>query len=438
MRLGYRIRLDCGSYRLDCAKNSENANDVIRWRTAVVQTTMGTSRKAITLMVGAVGLAAALTTAALVAPQQAGHAAPAFTPSDPAQVLAHVPARDRAELAAHEALAADPAQLEIAVGLAQADIARARAASDPRYLGQAQAVLAPWWQQAAPPSDVLLLRATIRQSLHEFPAALADLAQLLAQQPRNVQARLTQAVVATVVGNYALAQQACDGLQGLVGELVLATCRGPLDAMKGHSEQARARINAALASTREPTPAIAAWANSTLAEIAVMRGDRADAEQILRAMLRDDANDSYALALLADVLLASGRAADAATLLHGHDIVDNLLVRHAIAAHQAQAPEAFELRAQMQARMAAAAERHDRIHAREEAMYVLAVDGDAPRAATIALENWQVQKELADARLLMACGQAAGDRTAITTVTEWMTAHGIVDATLMAAIGGAK
>jgi predicted Zn-dependent protease len=208
--------------------------------------------------------------------------------------------------------------------------------------------------------------------------------------------------------------------------------------MKGHSEQARARINAALASTREPTPAIAAWANSTLAEIAVMRGDRADAEQILRAMLRDDANDSYALALLADVLLASGRAADAATLLHGHDIVDNLLVRHAIAAHQAQAPEAFELRAQMQARMAAAAERHDRIHAREEAMYVLAVDGDAPRAATIALENWQVQKELADARLLMACGQAAGDRTAITTVTEWMTAHGIVDATLMAAIGGAK
>ncbi len=399
---------------------------------------MGTSRKAITLTVGAVGLAAALTAAALMAPPHRGQAAAAFTPSEPGRVLARVPIRDRAELAAREALATDPAQLEIAVGLAHADIARARAASDPRYLGQAQAALAPWWHQAAPPSDVLLLRATIRQSLHEFPAALADLAQLLAQQPRNVHARLTLAVVATVVGDYALAQQACDGLQGLVGELVLATCRGPLEAMTGHSESAKARIVAALASAREPNAAIAAWANSTLAEIAVMRGDRAEAELVLRAMLRADANDSYALALLADVLLASNRAADAVALLRDHDDVDNLLVRHAIAAHRANAPHALELREQMQTRLAAAAERQDRIHAREEAMYVLAVEGDAARAVTIALENWQVQKELADARLLLACGQAAGDRAAIAVVTEWVTAHGIVDETLTAAIGGVK
>ena len=104
---------------------------------------MGTSRKAITLTVGAVGLAAALTAAALMAPPHRGQAAAAFTPSEPGRVLARVPIRDRAELAAREALATDPAQLEIAVGLAHADIARARAASDPRYLGQAQAALAP-------------------------------------------------------------------------------------------------------------------------------------------------------------------------------------------------------------------------------------------------------------------------------------------------------
>ncbi|MBA3460616.1 MAG: hypothetical protein H0T46_11675 [Deltaproteobacteria bacterium] len=42
-------------------------------------------------------------------------------------------------------------------------------------IGRAQATLGRWWKLAVPPDDVLLLRATIEQSLHDFSAARADL-----------------------------------------------------------------------------------------------------------------------------------------------------------------------------------------------------------------------------------------------------------------------
>ena len=79
------------------------------------------------------------------------------------------------EVAERQALAAAPDRVELAVELARADIQRARSLQDPRYLGRAQATLGRWWKLPEPPPDVLLLRATIEQSLHEFATARADL-----------------------------------------------------------------------------------------------------------------------------------------------------------------------------------------------------------------------------------------------------------------------
>ncbi len=43
-----------------------------------------------------------------------------------------------------------------------------RARSDPRYLSYAEAALGPFWDLPSPPNDVLVLRATVRQSVHDF------------------------------------------------------------------------------------------------------------------------------------------------------------------------------------------------------------------------------------------------------------------------------
>lgn len=378
--------------------------------------------------VGAIGLAGALTAAAFLAPNRAAAATPAYVPADAATIVAHVPPRDPREVAERQALAAAPDRVELAVELARADIQRARALSDPRYLGRAQATLGRWWHDKLPPPDVLLLRATIEQSLHDFESARADLDQLIALRPDDAQAHLTRAVVATVRADYAAARQSCDAVARLAPPIVAAACKAPLDAMGGHVQDAYQALARTL--QQRTSPALRAWATTTLAELAIQRGDDALAARHLRDVLAVDPSDAYARAALADVLIAQHDPAAASALLAGFEQIDNLLVRRAIAEHAAHGPQAQALEKLMHERIAAAAERGDRVHQREEAMFVLDVDADAPRALSIAIANWQVQKELADARLLVRAAVAAGDSDAAWPVLTWVKANGITDAWL--------
>src|SRR5262249_28759633 len=143
----------------------------------------GVRRKAWVLALGAVGLAGALTTTAFVTPNRAAAATEPYVPAAPTDVVAHVPRRDPQEVAQRQELATSPERVDVAVDLARAEIQRARSLSDPRYLGRAQATLARWWKLPDPPPDVLLLRATIEQSLHDFTSARADLDRLIATRP---------------------------------------------------------------------------------------------------------------------------------------------------------------------------------------------------------------------------------------------------------------
>src|SRR6266516_4162234 len=47
---------------------------------------------------------------------------------------------------------------------------------------------APRWKQPDPPAQALLLRATLKQSTHDFTGALADLDRLIVANPRDGQA----------------------------------------------------------------------------------------------------------------------------------------------------------------------------------------------------------------------------------------------------------
>ena len=64
-------------------------------------------------------------------------------------------------------------------------------------------------KQPAPPEPVLVLRATLRQSTHQFPAALADLDQAVKRNSDDVQAWLTRATVQTVTGDFGAARASC-------------------------------------------------------------------------------------------------------------------------------------------------------------------------------------------------------------------------------------
>jgi hypothetical protein len=364
-------------------------------------------------------------------------ALPTYTPTAPSAVIATVAKRDPREVSMRRALLADPARVDLAVALARGDIQRSRALSDPRYLGRAQAELSRWYDLDAPPPDVLLLRATIRQSLHDFIGSRADLDHLLERRPDDAQAHLTRAVVSTIMADYAAARDSCAAIGQLAPPMIAATCVAPIDGITGHADAAYQQLSAAIAAAPDADASLRAWSITALAELAELRGDFADATAQFRAVLALDDTDAYARAGLADLLILAGKPAEASALLAGRESIDNLLVRRAIAEHLARGADEAKVVRAMRDRIAAAAERGDRIHMREEAMFVLHVDADAARAVAIAKDDFAIQKEMADARLLAQCAVAAHDADGLVMVRAWMARSGVHDKQLDDILTGA-
>ncbi|MCP3102304.1 tetratricopeptide repeat protein [Myxococcus sp. K15C18031901] len=336
-----------------------------------------------------------------------------FTPGSDSQVLERVPAtatdpRARERAALRRELDANPRQLDLATRLARLEVEAGRARGDPRHLGWAQAALGPWWDAPEPPHEVRLLRATIRQGRHEFDAALEDLEAAVREDPADAQSWLTRAVVLGVRGRHAEAARSCGPLEALVGELPAAVCRAQVDSLSGHSRRAYARLSQVLASrARAASPREQAWGLSTLGEAAARAGDVARAEVLYSQALSADPDDAYTRAAFADLLLDLGRPREVARLMEAHSQDDGQLLRRVLAETALGTPEARVLAEELAARHAASRLRGDSLHAREEARFALHVERDADKALSLALENWRVQREPWDVRVLLEAALAA-------------------------------
>jgi Tfp pilus assembly protein PilF len=306
------------------------------------------------------------------------------TPTSDQEVLEHLPsgstdprARELAKL--RQSLAATPNDLGLAVEIARRNIQESRSRSDPRFLGYAQAALAPWWDQPSPPPQVLLLRATIRQSTHDFDGALRDLELAVHQTPDDAQAWITRSVVLTVRGDFGAAKHGCLPLARVAGRLVSVICNANIESLTGDAKGAYQRLSAAL-DYRSPfertTETEREWAIATLGDIAVRAGDPKAAEEQLTSALTLDPTDSYALAAWSDLLLDEGRAPEVAARLADREANDGLLLRLALAEAATHAPKADEHRDLLRARFDASHARGDVVHRREESRFALQLEHD--------------------------------------------------------------
>ncbi|WP_082565324.1 hypothetical protein [Duganella sp. Root1480D1] len=367
--------------------------------------------------------------------------AAAFVPQSGAEVLETLPRRGSAFDAAlrrqRAQLAAAPRDPAVAADAARRYIELGRASGDPRYLGYAQAALAPWWQAAAPPVPVLLMRATLLQSGHRFVEAIRDLDAVTRADPGNAQAWLTLATVQVVRGEYDAAVHSCGRLSSLAGQLASMTCLANARATNG--ELAASERLLALAIERSDSAGapdasnagLRLWALTLLGELAARRGDAARAELRFSQVLALAPGESYVLGAYADLLLDQGRSAEVLALLRDHLRVDGLLLRHTIAAQAAPSPRAPEVAsaiAELQARFDAATRRGDAIHQREQARFELKLRHNARAALELALANWQVQKEPADLRILLQAALAARDPAAAHPALAWRRQQGLEDA----------
>jgi tetratricopeptide (TPR) repeat protein len=360
-----------------------------------------------------VAAAAAVAEAAPFVPESDGQVVERlpFSPSDPAM---------RELRALRGQLTRAPDNLPLATRVAQDYLELGRVSGDPRYAGYAEAALAPWWQLDHAPQEVLVLRATLRQRMHQFDAALADLATVLSANPRNAQARLTRATVLQVQAEYEGAREDCRALRYLTQELVWTACFASVNGATGQLLDSYNQLRAALERSRNAQPGVQSWVVTSLAEMAARAGMTQEAETHFRAALAQEPTDFYLVGAYADFLLDRDRSPEVLGLLRDQTRADPLLLRYALALqaqHSKELPARVE---QLRDRFEASRLRGDRVHLREEAHFTLHLLNAPIEALKLAQENWQVQKEPADVRILLEAALAAGDAAAFDAVKEWL------------------
>ena len=333
-----------------------------------------------------------------------GHAEP-HVPASEDTVLAELSAGTRYADVSARRLAR--ARVDVAIPLAQFYIQQSRISGDLRFLGYAEAVLAPWVKRDPPLPDVLVLQATLQQSRHEFMPSLATLDRAIAVRPNDPQALLIRATVLRVLGRYAEAGLACEQFSRLVEARLGALCTQSLRGLSGELESAYSAL-------RQISPqgwlnSEKSWLYSELGEMAVRLGRDEDAERWFQRDLNLAPADFYVRAAFADLLLRRRRPADALALLKGQESFEPLLLRIAIAQKQLHDPDLELSSARLRAAFAAETQRGEAVHRREQARFLLEVEDQPQSSLAAALENWAMQREPDDVLVLVAAAKAAGN-----------------------------
>ena len=326
-----------------------------------------------------------------------------------------------------QALRAAPDNVKLAADLARRHIEQGRATSDPRFFGYARAALSHWWDAADAPTEILVLRATLHQNQHRFDQALIDLDRALQREPNNGQARLTKAVVLQVRGEFEAALKECRALARLTEPIVVATCIAAVQSLSGELRTSYERLVKMSNQFDHQSPALRAWVMSYLADMATRLGEWPIAESHYRTALAADPGDAFLLAAYADLLLDLKRPKEVIALLNNQDRADGLLLRLALAQRAANNDQWRESRDNLSARFAAAKLRNDRVHLREEARFTLYLLDQPQAALALAQENWMIQKEPADARLVLDAARMINQPQAATAVREWLSKKRLED-----------
>ncbi|MDA0659463.1 MAG: hypothetical protein O2931_11190 [Planctomycetota bacterium] len=114
-----------------------------------------------------------------------------YRPLQNEEVLETLPSgfiKNRDELATlRQQLAADPQNHGLASQIATRYMKLGNQEGDPRYFGYARAALQAWWLQPDPPSDILRIRAKLKEKDHQYTEAQVDFAKLVQLDPQDVQ-----------------------------------------------------------------------------------------------------------------------------------------------------------------------------------------------------------------------------------------------------------
>lgn len=319
-----------------------------------------------------------------------------YIPAEDAALLQEVPgATDpavREMRLLRSKLDADASNLTIAEQLAQVYIDFGRQIGDAHYAGYAEAVLAPWLQQAAPPAGVLVEYGTILQYRHQFAEARRELKRALDADPGNTQAWLTLATVNMVQGEYETARRDCAQVAAHGTYILVIACTANLRSYTGQAQQSLSLLTQIDGQSQTLPPALRAWLEGLLAEAAERLGEWAQAETHYRKALALTPQDNYLLVAYADFLLDRNRPAEVLPLLMNSSQSDTAFLRLALAKAALHSPELPRYGWIMGARFAAVTQRGSDYFGREQVRFALHLQRDPQAALDMAKRNWKLSE----------------------------------------------
>ena len=349
-----------------------------------------------------------------------------FVPDSDNTILEHLPStsdpRVRRFVALKARVTAAPGDLQGAVALAHAYLDYGRDTGDARYLGRAQAVIAPWTIHPPVSNDALLVQATILQSRHQFSESRRLLQAVLATDPDNAQAWLTLASVALVQGDMDEAHRSCTHLLDNPDGLIMAGCIGSWSLVTGHAQSTLQVVDLLLQREPRESPALQSWAHGLMADAARTLGQSARADAEFTKALQLAPGDNFLLADYADFLLDSGRAQQALQLTLGYEQSDTSFLRKTLAESALHLPAAKADTEQMASRFRDLELRGDsRLYGREEARFALELQHDPARALKLAQDDWAIQRAPEDIRIYLQAALAAGKPALAQPVLDFLT-----------------
>ncbi len=356
---------------------------------------------------------AALLLSAVGGSASAANQSDPYIPASDSVVLEHLPSTSDPRVRQFDTLRkqveASPGEPKLAVALSRAYLDYGRDTGDARYLGRAQAVIAPLTAKSPAPADALLVLATILQSRHQFAESRQILQALLRHDGDNAQAWLTLASVALVQGDMDEARRDCAHLLGSADGLVTAGCIGSWSVVNGNAQSTLHVVDALLRQEPNSSPALQSWAHGLMADAAKTLGKNERADDEFRKALQLAPGDNFLLADYADFLLDRGRAREALELTRGYEQSDTSFLRKVLAESALKLPSADADIRQMASRFRDLEQRGDsRLYGREEARFALELQHDPVRALKLAQDDWAIQRAPEDVRIYLQAALAAG------------------------------
>ena len=368
-----------------------------------------------------------------VSPSFASGEATPYVPANEATVLEHLPSTSDPRVRRFDALRlraqARPRDVAAAVALSRAYLDYGRDTGDARYLGRAEAIIAPWARKQPPADDALLVEATIFQSRHQFVEARRILEGLVAHDPGNAQAWLTLSSVALVQGDMELGRKACTRLVRSADVLVTAGCIGSWAMVNGRARSALDGVDRLLQQEPDASAGLQSWAHGLLGDASKYLSLQARADAEFKRALELAPGDNFLLADYADFLLDSGRPREALALTRDYSQSDTSFLRQVLAETALGLPEAKRHVATMAARFRDLEQRGDsRLYGREESRFALQLQHDPARALRLAQSNWSIQRAPEDIRIFLEAALAAGQPAAARDVVEFAKRTGFEEA----------